>query len=154
MNGTIEATASAPRRAGKPLLPIRGVTSLLDRNEDEVLGLIENGSLPWSFDLSLQPERARKKELRVLPASVADFLLGRKCLLEWPDVLNLLLAPNAPTLTTGELTQVLNVSNTHLLALARRKAIEPCSKWRRGPGGSGHFSRQSVINFLSNRRYP
>ena len=104
MNTTLEprpSQAAAPVR-GRPLLPVRGVMSVLDVGEREVLAAIEDGSLLWAWDLSLQPERARRKLLRVLPECVEDFSSGRACRLEWPDIFALLLPPNGETVFATE----------------------------------------------------
>ena len=149
-----ERLTAPPQRRGKPLLPLRGVCSLVDRDEDQTLALIEEAKIAWAFDVSLDPKRASKKELRILPAAVADYLRGRDCSLTWQDVLDLMLAPNASAISTKALTDSLNVSNTHVLNLAKQKALRPCSPWRKGPGGSAHFQRQTVIDFLKERRWP
>jgi hypothetical protein len=140
-----------PKRSGKPLLTICAVRSLLDRNEDQVLRLIDGGGLAWVFDVGLEPRPAKKRTLRVLPAAVADCINGRPCALTWPEVLALLL-PQSSTLNSSELAQTLNVSRSHVLALARRRLIKTCSPWHRGRGGAGRFSTNSVTDFLRSRR--
>ena len=143
-----------PRQRSKPLLPVRGVMSLVDKNEDQVLGLIEDGKLAWAFDVALDPKRGRNKELRILPAAVADYLRGQACLLEWPEVLRLLLPHDEPMLLSRDITRILNVSGTHTYHLARRKLITPRSTWRRGPGGCARFATKSFVEFLKSRRFP
>jgi len=146
---------SMARGNGNPLLPVRGVMSLIDRNEDQILKMAQSGELLWVFDLSLEPERTQRRELRILPACVADYLLGRKCDLDWATVLDLILPPNNPRLSTEEVTRALNVSNAHVFALARRNLIPPAvSTWRRGPGNSAQFLTADVADFLRGRRFP
>src|ERR1039457_5818270 len=103
-----EAAATGPRQRSKPILPVRGVMSLVDKNEDQVLRLIEDGSLVWAFDVALDPKRGRRRELRVLPAAVADYLRGQSCGLEWADVLRLLLPHDEPVILSREITRILN----------------------------------------------
>ena len=146
--------APMPRQRSKPLLPIRGVVSLIDRNEDAVLALIEQGQIAWAWDVSLDGKRARSKELRVLPAAVANYMTGRPCTLEWADVLGMLIPADARTLATPEVSRLLNASHTHVFALGGRKLLRHCSSWRTGPGGAARFSTESVVNFLRNRRFP
>ena len=144
--------ATAPRHRGKPLLPVRGVMSLIDKNEDQVLGLIDDGSLAWAFDLALDPKRGRNREIRVLPAAVAAYLRAQACSLEWPDVLRLLLPHDEPMILSRDITRILNVSGTHTYNLARRKLITPRSTWRRGRGGCAQFAAESFVEFLKSRR--
>src|ERR1035437_1440657 len=153
MNAAAEP-ASMPRQRSKPLLPVRGVMSLVDKNEDQVLGLIEEGKLAWVWDIRLDTKRGRNKELRILPAAVADYLRGQPCSLEWTDVLRLLLPHEEPVILSKDITRILNVSGTHTYHLARRKLILPCSSWRRGRGGCGRFAAKSFVEFLQNRRFP
>ena len=46
------------------MLPVRGVCSLVDQDEDHVLQLIEDGSIAWAFDVALDTKRGRNRELR------------------------------------------------------------------------------------------
>ena len=149
-----EAAATVPAKRGKPLLPVRGVCSLIDKSEDFVLALIEDGKIAWAFDVSLRgPERGRSKELRVLPAAVADYMHGRPCELTWASVFSLLL-PDGPIVTSLEIYRMLNVSGTHLYNLVRAKQIVPCSTWRRGPKGKAQFAVVGFKEFLRARRFP
>jgi len=54
------------------MLPLRGVCSLVDKDENKVLELIESGKLAWVFDVSLARTR---KELRIVPAAAACLAL-------------------------------------------------------------------------------
>jgi hypothetical protein len=148
----VPAPATPQRHRSKPMLPVRGVCSLVDRNEDQVLSLIEDGSLPWAFDVALNPKRGRARELRVLPAAVADYLRGQTCSLEWADVLRLLQPHDEPVILSSDIIRVLNISSTHLYNLARRKQMVPCSKWRTGPGGCARFPAKNFVGFLKARR--
>jgi hypothetical protein len=141
------------RQRSKPLLPVRGVMSLIDQTEDQVLSLIEDGQLAWAWDVALDPRLGRARELRILPAAVAEYLRGRTCSLEWPAVLSLLLPHDKPLILGTEISRVLNCCCTHTYALARRKLIVPCSTWRRGPGGAGRFRTDSFVQFLKDRRF-
>lgn len=155
MNTTAEpaaAPAAAPRQRSKPLLPLRGVSALLDQGKGQVLELIEDGSLLWCWNVTLSPKDGRKRELRILPAAVADYLSGRPCALEWPDVLRLLLPHEDPVILATDISRVLNISGTHLYNLARRKVLVPCSTWRPGPGGYARFPVKTFVDFLRARR--
>jgi hypothetical protein len=143
--------AMAPRQRSKPLLPLRGVMALVDRNENRVWKLIETGEIAWAFDCALTQRDGRKRELRVLPAAVADYLKGRPCELEWPEVFAVLL-PDGPTVVASEIARILNVSSDHVYHLIERKQIEARPIRRRGPGGSAPVPTTSFIKFLQKRR--
>jgi hypothetical protein len=133
---------------------VRGVCSLIDKDQDETLKLIEEGKIAWAFDLALDPRRARSKELRVLPAAVADYMRGRACELAWTGVLALVVPHDGPELLSIQITRALNVSGALLYNLARGKVLEPCSTWRREPGACARFHRQTFVDFLEKRRWP
>ena len=141
-------------RRSKPLLPVRGVMSLVDKNEDQVLRLIEDGSLLWAFDVALDTKHGRSKELRILPACVADYLRGQQSPIEWAEVVRSLLPHDEPVILSKDITRVLNVSGTHTYHLVSRKLLAPCSTWRSGRGGCGHFTTKSFVAFLKSRRFP
>jgi hypothetical protein len=149
----VTAPAPAQRARSKPLLPILGVCTLLDCDQDDVLKLIREGRIAWCWDVAVNIKRGHKHYLRFLPASVADYLRGCPCSLKWPEIFNLLL-PDTPTVTSVDLYHMLNVSGDHLYNLVKAKQIVPCSSWRRGPLGKAHFAPARVIEFLQKRRFP
>jgi hypothetical protein len=138
---------------GLPLLPVRGVMALVDLNEDQVLELIEDGRLAWSWNLALNGD-AGAREIRVLPAAVADYAQGKKSDLGWDSVLRLVLPSDALTVSTVELARAFNVSSTHVVNLQQRKefslALKPAK--RCGPGSSAEYLFLSVVEFLKRRR--
>lgn len=148
----VSPPATVQRQQSKPMLPLRGVVALVNKSKDEVLELIEDGSLLWCWDVSLDPKDGRKRELRILPAAIVDFLSGRQCLLDWEDVLRLLLPRAEPLIRSSDISRILNISGTHLYDLARRKVLAPCSPWRKGPGGQAKFPTKSFVDFLKSRR--
>ena len=158
MNAVAEPVPVSPpatmARRSKPLLPVRGVMSLVDKNEDQVLRLIEDGSLLWAFDVALDTKHGRSKELRILPACVADYLRGQQSPIEWAEVVRSLLPHDEPVILSKDITRVLNVSGTHTYHLVSRKLLAPCSTWRSGRGGCGHFTTKSFVAFLKSRRFP
>jgi hypothetical protein len=150
----VSPPATLPRQRNRPFFSVRGVMSLIDKNEDQVLALIDEGKLAWAFDVSLLgPERGRTKELRVLPAALVDYMYGRPCELTWASVCRLLI-PDGPIVTSLEIYRMLNVSGDHLYNLVRAKQIIPCSTWGRGPKGKARFATVRFIEFLQARRFP
>jgi hypothetical protein len=132
------------------MISLRGVASLVDEEAKKVLGLIESGAIAWAFDVSFARKR---KELRVLPAALADYLKGRPCELKWADVLGLMV-PDAPMMLASEITRVLNVCSDHTYHLIDANQIVACSPRRRGPGGSARVPAKNFIQFLQQRRFP
>ena len=130
-------------------MPLRGVCSLVDKNDDRVVELVEEGAIAWAFDVSI----GRRMYLRVLPSAVADYLQGRTCALKWADVIGLLM-PDEPTILALDITRVLNVTSDHTYALIDRKQIVACPTRRHGPGGSARVPAKSFIEFLQKRRFP
>jgi hypothetical protein len=149
----VPAPAAPQRPRTKPLLPVRGVCSLVDKDEDKVLELIESGEIAWAFAVSLAQKPGRDRYLRVLPAAAADYLKGRACELQWADVLGLML-PDAPTILANEITRILNVSSGHTYRLIEQKQIIGNPTRRRGPGGSARVPMKSFEQFLRQRRFP
>jgi hypothetical protein len=133
---------------------IRGLFTELARNEDEILAMIEDGSLLYAFDLSLEPKLAKQRALRVLPHCVDDFIAGRSCEFEWPAVARLLVPHDHPILTGLEVQHVCNVSCAHVTALIRRKFLTAVKNGRPGPGGSPRITTESFLRFLQDRRFP
>ena len=148
---SIEDRAS---KRGLPCLPVRGVMSILDMAEREVLDLIDDGRLPWAWDVALQPALAHKKALRVLPECVTDFAAGRKCDLEWRDVVNLLLPGDTELVLATQIERAMNVTETQISRLLRHDLLEAARAGRRGHGGSAAIYRNSFIRFLHRRRFP
>jgi hypothetical protein len=149
-----DSPETAARQRQRPMMPIRGVTSLLDRTEAAVLTLIEDGDLLWAFDVALVPGRARKKALRVLPQCVDDYRTGRKCALKWPDVEQLLLAGGEQLVPNVEIERVLSVCQRHVAALLEHEELLIGHKGRQGPGGSTLVWSYSFTAFLRRRCYP
>ena len=157
MNATAEPIAppaTIRRQRSKPMCSIGAACSLVDKNPDQVLSLIEEGQLPWAWDVSSNPRRSRRKEIRILPAAVAAYMTGRECALTWEGVLDVLLPHDEPTLVTKDITRALNVSSTLVFSLVKQKELRPCSTWQTGPGHSARFPRQCFVDFLERRRWP
>ncbi len=60
--------------AGRPLIPIEAVMVLADRDEDDVLNLIDIGMLRWAFDIATPG--TDRRELRIFRESLIDYLRG------------------------------------------------------------------------------
>ena len=158
MIATLTKPAPLRRRAVKPrpLMPLSAVMWRLDRSENEVLALIEEGSLLWAFDIR-EPKAVRTAP-RVLSQSVKEFLSGHCSsaddeVTEWQNVAKMIF-PNQPTIVTCELARLLNCGRQHAMNLlyARQFKVAPGSHIRRGPGGSPWIEIASVKEWLRKRR--
>jgi predicted DNA-binding transcriptional regulator AlpA len=146
----VSPPAPAPRQRSKRLLPVRAVCSIIDRDEDQVLSLLEEGKLAWSWDVGLSK---RTKELRILPAVIGAYLRHEPCSLKWSDVFSLLV-PDSPTILAREVSHILNVSSTHVYNLIKQNALASYSAPRTGPFGSARIPTDSFGQFLKNRLFP
>ena len=148
---------SLPDGSGQPksvrLMPVRGVMALLDMSEFKILDLIEDGSLEWVLNVALDPQRARKRELRVLPQSVDDYRAGRTGAVQWADVQRILMS-GEQSVASVDLERVLNICQGQVDRLLRGKELLVCKRGRRGRGGSTLVWRYSLESFLKRRRYP
>lgn len=151
----LEPSISTPESAalrGRPMFLIRGLVSLLDRYDDQVLTLIEAGELLWCFNVSLEPDGPRR-ELRVLPQCVDDFLAGRPCALDWTGVAQAVLPHDRPFLSLREIERSLNASQAHVTGLMRRNYFKQVTKARHGPNGAALVTPSSFLEFLKARRF-
>lgn len=134
------------------MVPIRGVIPVLDRDEDAILRLIEDGRLRWAFNIALKLGSAM--ELRVFPQCVGDVVSGRECGLEFPDVAAALTGGRADSMSAVEISAALNASGSHVYGLIAAGELKACSRWKRGPGGSARVCVESFKGFLARRCWP
>lgn len=146
------ATPSRPR----PLMTISAVCGILDRNQESVLQLIEEGELLFAFNIAAAETRHRIP--RILWESIDDFLAGRKREFSsegeaWAHVAPLIF-PEKEQITTRDVMRALNCSRQHAIDLIREKTfvLAPGSHCRRGPGGSPKIETASLAAWLKSRR--
>lgn len=152
--------------AGRVLIPLEAVMVLTDKDEDQVLSLIETGAIAWAWDL--RSKEATRREVRVWRESLLDYLhhddgprtppsvKARLTDQDEAPTYQALMPHSRPELRTTELTRLWSVSSTHmhaliadqLLAEAGREEKRPAS----GPNSYIKVTRESVIAFLMSRR--
>jgi hypothetical protein len=135
------------------LIPIRGVMPIVDRDEDAVLALIEDGQLRWAFDVALTKGQ-RTKELRVFPKCIGDFVAGRECKIGFEEVAAAMTRGESQALPATEIIAALNVSCTHAYNLIHRGELKQVSVGLRGPRESARVAVESFVRFLRERAYP
>jgi hypothetical protein len=138
------------------LLHLWCVAPLLDATPGKVLGMIEDGTLRWAWNIAARKSRSR--EVRVLADSVADVLNGRPAQPEtgdeWVVVAESIIPASRPSVTAPELAQTFSCGTRHLMGLisAGELPASNARNIRRGPGGSAVIARQSVLAWLKSRR--
>lgn len=134
---------------GAPLLPMSAVRSLLNRDEDAVLYLIEDGQLPFAFDLSMPG--ARRMDLRVWRGCLQGGRPGSQTLV---DVIADILPPlNSPVIRSATLAQRWVCSRTHVHQLIDAGLLEEVGAEARKLTNSRNLTRASAAAFLTARRH-
>lgn len=141
-----------------PVLDIAGARSALPgHDEDDVLALIEDGSLEWAWNIALVVGEGIRKEPRILKVCVENYLstAGSRPL-NWSEAraFREFLRGDKPFVYGTELRLLWNCSSTHIIALieAKELKVQPGTTWDRGPGNSPLITRASVEGFLKRRR--
>jgi hypothetical protein len=130
----------------------------LDRRENEVLALIEEGELLWAFDV--RTPAAARPSVRVLYQSVEDYLAGNRPSgtvaseeAEWQQVASLVF-PDKPTIVNCELAGLLNCGRQHVMDLVHAKQFRllPGTRFHPGRNGSPQIVTASAKEWLQKRR--
>ena len=151
----------------RPLLPLKAAMWFLDRNEDELLALIQSGQIGFAFDLrregaarmllavwrgSAVKYRVDEQKSEEMAWQYSKFYPGAATGLE--EVLHDIL-PERPALRSVEVKNLFTCNQGHLanliadgaLAVDGRRAVAA-----RGPLSSPWITRASVAEFLTRRR--
>jgi len=150
--GSDAAASSAGSR--HPMIPIRGAASLLSCDAGKVMQMVESGQLLYAWDLSLDPARAKSKEIRVLFDCVSDVKMGVGREFTWQDVKNRLLPEDKEHLAASEIIWILNVSHPHVYNLIKRGELQATRKWKRGRDNGARIRTDSFNRFLMRRCWP
>lgn len=137
------------------LLHLWAAAAFLDSTPERVMRLIEEGIIPWAFNIGVARTHAR--EVRVLAKCVADVLNGNapgETSDDWAPVADEIIPATRESLTTAELAQAWSCDVRHLYQLIQRKelAVLNAGKIRKGPGGSAVIARKAALDFLKQRR--
>ncbi|HLH53449.1 MAG TPA: hypothetical protein VKY92_07525 [Verrucomicrobiae bacterium] len=142
----------------RPLLCASTVLSLIPvSRQEDVIALIEDGSLAWAWNIGLSP---RNREVRVLAESVNAFLAGEPGPFassdedEFNRVLPLIFPEDGPEITAAKIARSFNTGTDHIISLGRAGEIRFVKGTPHGPGplGSPRFEFASVVNFIRDRR--
>jgi len=135
--------------------------AVLDRDKKSVLMLVEQGDLPWAWNLAT--ETFTKQTVRILAQCIADFQQGqrRTATLTFDDVFRSIF-PTGQAVRAGVVAKLklctiarrLCVGADHVTHLVDAGWLNPVagSAPRRGPGGSQEIEQASLMAFMRKRR--
>jgi len=141
-------------RTARPLWDVATVMAILNRSEDDVVGLIEEGRLPVAFNLA--SSGARRRLIVLWRTSVWDFRQnGWAPDKETAEVLKDILPSTRPEMRAVEVRAALAVKQFHLrhlieagqLRVDKRRVVAGA-----GPMSSPWVITESVREFLTKRR--
>lgn len=131
--------------AVSPLVPLAGLRALMGVDEDTVLHHIEDGQLPFAFDLAMPG--ARRAELRVWRGALA------KKDADFATVLADILGDSPlPTLNVRTLRHRWVCSSTHVHRLIEAGLLMEVGGANRKRTNTRNVSRESAEAFLTDRR--
>jgi hypothetical protein len=141
--------------ARRPLIPLEAAMVILDKEEDEVLSLMETGQLCWAWDI--RGAQAERREIRIWQKCLLAYL-GDKVSLPALAQLNELsvimeLFPRPGEQFKGtELKRMFCCGHQHVLNLIGEGLLTATTKASTGPNGSPLVTRQSIIHLFRTRR--
>jgi len=127
-------------------------------DREGVIARIQDGRLPWAFQLN--PLGSYCRDLRVLTLCVIE-LLGiktglpkRTADLTFDEVVAVVMPHSRPTLRGTELQKMFSTFPDAIRQISQRGGfiIEERAKQRYGPNASHRYSRSSVVQFLKKGR--
>ncbi len=143
------------RPRSRPMISLDGAKAWLDLNEDEVVGLVEEGELEgWNIGTG------GRRVVRLLCRAIERYLRYQRRRRKRPpaftfeELVAQMLPHERPVLDGKELQRVFNCSSTHVIRLITANQLKPNpgSFWRAGPNGSPVVTRESVVGVLRRRR--
>ena len=154
---TPPATAQAPRPSSdflnitRPLASVWGAALLLNRNEESVERLIEDGELAWAFNIGAPAARAR--QIRIFMPCILDCRAGVNRAYAPDFVLNAIFPAARLKFRTHEVAYACHCSADHVRLLALQGVLKKIpGAARRGPNSSCFFARTVLTDFLQKRR--
>ena len=149
----------------RPLLKLETVCDCLDKTRDQVSAMIDNGELPFAFDLATvfskrrvhrnNQERNWTRQIRVFSLCVAERTgwtnpAGQTKNFSLPEVIGMILP--ARDVRSTDLKNRFNCSSDHIYNLAPNFTIIRRPAVKDGPESYTVFKRDSVAAFLEKRR--
>jgi hypothetical protein len=127
-------------------------------DEDDILSLIQEGALPWTWNIALDPSNTAR-EIRILPDCIDHYARTGGSRQFGLRNLNFLIAhrllpeTHKPFVLSTRLRLLFNCSATHITNLVDANILEELAgtKYRRGPNGAACITRASATKFLEQR---
>lgn len=147
--------------AQRPLVPLEACMVLCDRDEDDLVALVQSGDLAYAWDLR-GAKAERRAELRIWRESVLAYLAtapggtpGEGSGPTEAEVIEQMLPHNRDTLWSTELQRMFSASQTHVQGLIDDGLLQQAGErtQRRGVNARVRVSRESVIEFFKSRRW-
>jgi hypothetical protein len=147
----------------RPLVNLLTAVAALDRTEDEVMGLVDEGKIAYAFNFA-SPD-SQRRTVRILAQSIADFQNGKIATAtsdaEQFNQAVRLIFPGVTTKPGGfqsvrmvTIYRRLSLDHNHVANLCRsgEMRLVKGAKFRGGPNGSPEVEFNSVVQFLQRRR--
>lgn len=154
--------------SGRPLCDIGAAMFLLDRDEDGILHLIEDGQIEYAFDIAAP--KADSRELRIWHGSLSRFVAARVVnglpadqvgadvrsaaskAITIDQVTHDILPGASAHVTAVQLKRAFNCSSTHVHNLIASGALQELATEGRRKTNTRRVCRDSSVNFLTSRR--
>lgn len=154
ISSTPTASTAALRR---PMVSIWTVVSIIDRSEDHVLRMIDEGKLRFAFDL--RQKKSGKQFVRVLSKSVCDFVNKVPAppisdAEEFDQVVGILFPLSTPMIRATLIARAFNVCNQHVADLIGERSLRlaKLNGCKRAKNESPFVDKASAIQLLRERR--
>ncbi len=125
-------------------------------DENDILAMIEEGALPFAWDIALKPGRMAR-EFRIWPDCIEHYARTggtRRYARSFESALHELLGRHGkPFITSNQVRLQLNCGPTHVINLVDAGQLKqlPGTKYKTGPNGAALVMRESYIEFLRTR---
>lgn len=140
----------APKFRTRPTVDVWCVCALLDRREDQVLGMVEDGTLPWAIDI--RRARSRRRAVRIWSRCVRSLIAGEAVADMLPEQAVQCLVPgDSPNVSGVQIARAFNCSSTHVNDLVRDgdlRLVHP----KTGRTTTPLITRKSLAAFIERRR--
>jgi hypothetical protein len=144
----------------RPLIDVKTAMAILDCNEDHVLKRIEDGAIPWVWDI--RRNCSVRSCLRLLTRSVVEAQEPQSPGVpvasdeqELASMVDSLLPRTRPTLRGTEVARLFNCSSSHITGLIKDGLlhVSPRETTSFGTDSSPWIARVSLSAFLQKRRF-
>lgn len=130
---------------------------IADRNEDYILALVDEGILPFAWDLA--GKDSKRRELRLLMTDFKEWVKNPTAWLargadtrNHEEVIASLFPHSRPELRGTELQRMFSCGHSHIINLIKDGLLTATTEILTGPNGSPKITRLSIVQLLIARR--